>query len=375
MPCYHPLQAIHEPHLIQKKDGSGFYQKTRILSSYADKIKPYSLDFSIIPPESVSIPQDRPGAIEFFPFKIPCGRCLGCRLDYARQWSNRCTMETITQKEHFDDKVTMGSLQENRNMESCTWFVTFTYEDHFLPKGEWTEQGQFNSLCMRDFQLFMKRLRKRWYSVHGFDNSLMYYYAGEYGDTTARPHYHAILWYLPLFDLEYYAKTNLGDILYNSKELSDLWGKGFVVVAKSNYNTASYTARYCMKKQDLKSSEYNDRFTDLGIQPPYVRMSRGRSIGSLFYEENKEKIYLNDTIILPAKTKGEVFSSRPPRIFDTKYREEFPEEFERLALERWNKQIELDRAIASKIEIDDLEYLKNQEALKQKTISVLKRRL
>ena len=25
--------------------------------------------------------------------KIPCGKCVGCRLEYSRQWANRCMLE------------------------------------------------------------------------------------------------------------------------------------------------------------------------------------------------------------------------------------------------------------------------------------------
>ena len=45
--------------------------------------------------------------------KIPCGKCLGCRLERARQWAIRCMHEA--------------------SMYELNSFVTLTYNDKFLP--------------------------------------------------------------------------------------------------------------------------------------------------------------------------------------------------------------------------------------------------
>lgn len=67
--------------------------------------------------------------------EVPCGQCLGCRLDRARMWTSRIIHE--------------ASLHEYDHGNS---FVTLTYDDKNLPNN-W-------SLDKRHFQLFMKRLRK-----------------------------------------------------------------------------------------------------------------------------------------------------------------------------------------------------------------------
>ena len=64
--------------------------------------------------------------------ELPCGQCIGCRLERSRQWAVRCLHE--------------ASLHENNS------FITLTYDEASMPPG--------GSLCYRDFQLFMKRLRK-----------------------------------------------------------------------------------------------------------------------------------------------------------------------------------------------------------------------
>lgn len=62
------------------------------------------------------------------------------------------------------------------------WFLTLTYDEKHVPRAP----GGL-SLRFYDIQLFCKRLRKAKYK-------LKYIIVGEYGTTTHRPHYHAILW-------------------------------------------------------------------------------------------------------------------------------------------------------------------------------------
>ena len=40
--------------------------------------------------------------------QVPCGCCIGCRLDYSRQWANRCYLESLGSKD--------------------TYFITLTYD-------------------------------------------------------------------------------------------------------------------------------------------------------------------------------------------------------------------------------------------------------
>lgn len=62
-------------------------------------------------------------------------------------------------------------------------FITLTYNDLKIPK---TKAG-INQLDKKDFQKFIKRLRKK------INVKIRYYAVGEYGTKTNRPHYHAII--------------------------------------------------------------------------------------------------------------------------------------------------------------------------------------
>ena len=124
--------------------------------------------------------------------QVPCGQCVGCRLERSRQWAVRCAHE--------------ASLYERNCM------LNLTYNDANLPSD--------GSLDYRHFQLFMKRLRKR------YGAKIRFYMCGEYGDTTHRPHYHALLFNFDFDDKSYWRKSPTGYKLYWSKQLEELWTYG-----------------------------------------------------------------------------------------------------------------------------------------------------
>lgn len=147
---------------------------------------------------------------------VPCGKCIGCRLDYSRGWAIRCMHE--------------ASLYEN----NC--FVTLTYDDEHLPKD--------GNLHIEDFQKFVKRLRKE-----AFHDGIRYFHAGEYGGDLGRPHFHAILFNCDFAD-KVHASSRRGNRLYASEALSALWPFGFHSIGDVTLASASYVARYCMKKAE-----------------------------------------------------------------------------------------------------------------------------
>lgn len=154
---------------------------------------------------------------------VPCGKCLSCRCDYSREWSNRMILEL---KDH--DKAI---------------FVTLTYNNDNLPM---TDDG-YPTLCKRDVQLFLKRLRKHYDGI-----TIRYYLAGEYGSRTNRPHYHAIIYGIGLTDftdLDYRGTNEIGSPFYTSPTLEKIWSHGFVLFSDVTWRTCNYVARYVLKKQ------------------------------------------------------------------------------------------------------------------------------
>ena len=230
MPCYHPLGA----YIYVESDSR---KRLRFIPGYkAGDEQRHRLPI---------------GAHSFT--QVPCGKCIGCRLDYASNWADRLSLEAL---DYPSDK---------------RWFVTLTYDDAHLPP---LGKCGIHTLFPRDVTLFLKRLRSAYPS-----EDIRYFYSGEYGESDSkRPHYHLILFGHSFDDLKYYKANDLGDPLFTSEVLSSLWRCGYVVIGEFSWNTAAYTARYVLKK--VKGSGAKDLYRDAGILPEFCRMSRRPGIGS-----------------------------------------------------------------------------------------------
>ena len=231
---------------------------------------------------------------------VPCGHCMGCRLDRARVWADRMLLE----------------LQDN---DYKAIFVTLTYNNDSLPRvqrhaGYYRLPNDFEytgidenelwcldaagypsapaTLNVRDTQLFFKRLRKAF-----SDRKLRYFLAGEYGPKTQRPHYHAIIYGLTISDFtdcRILKFNGLGQPIYKSKSFEDIWQLGFCSIAPVNWNTCAYVSRYTTKK--IYKSDDASAYSD-GRLPPFCTMSRRPGIGLARADEllsNGDKAFVRD---------------------------------------------------------------------------------
>lgn len=207
---------------------------------------------------------------------VPCGQCIGCRLERARVWAVRCTHE--------------ASLYE----DNC--FLTLTYSDEFLPP--------LGSLRKVDFVNFIKRFRDR----VGYGR-IRFFACGEYGDITARPHYHALIFNYDFADKEFYKLTDNGDKLYTSDLLDDLWGFGQCQIGSVNFQSAGYVARYTLKKitGDVAEAHY------AGREPEFGDMSRRPGIGAPWLAKFRQDVFPHDRIVVNG------VEQRVPRFYDTKF--------------------------------------------------------
>lgn len=237
---------------------------------------------------------------------VPCGQCLGCRLDHAKEWSYRIMEE---KKSYPDD--------------TC-WFITLTYDDDHLPErrmipdkvddqtGEiyLMKRSEFYTVSKREHQLFMKRLRKKFQKESGL--KIKYFMSGEYGSISYRPHYHYIIFGLKLDDLELYKSNRFGDKLYTSRSIAECWPYGFNTVGNVSLESAGYIARYAIKKR--KMTDY-ETYEKLGIDPEFICMSRRPGIGKEYCINNMESIYETDSIVLPGREKA--ILGKPPKYYDS----------------------------------------------------------
>ena len=236
------------------------------------------------------------------PLTIPCGQCVGCRLERSRQWAVRCVHE--------------ASLHE----DNC--FITLTYNNESLP-----EDGSLNK---KHFQDFMKRLRKKYKN-----KKIRYYHCGEYGDKNFRPHYHAIIFGLEFDDQKLFTVNN-GEKLYTSEKLEKLWPFGFSTIGTVTFESAAYVARYVMKKVNGKNAKNHYERVDsntgeiYSLVPEYNTMSRRPGIAAGWFDKYKDDVYPSDNIHLREKT------FRPPKFYDKMYEHLMPNEMEKIKMQRMN---------------------------------------
>lgn len=127
-------------------------------------------------------------------------------------------------------------------MSSSASFITLTYDTKTVPI---TSKG-WMTLRKRDWQLFMKRLRKL------ETNKLKYYAVGEYGDKNKRPHFHAILF-------------NVSD----NDNIQKAWEQGEIHIGAVSGASIAYTTKYIDKEKRIPEHKNDDR------QREFSLMSKG----------------------------------------------------------------------------------------------------
>lgn len=235
---------------------------------------------------------------------LPCGQCVGCRLERSRVWAVRCVHEA--------------------HMYEDNCFVTLTYRDDCVPEGR--------TLVKKHFQDFMKRLR----DALGYPK-LRYYMCGEYGERFGRPHYHACLFNYVPDDREFWRVSASGDKLYKSGFIDSKWRFGTCIVGSVTFESAAYVARYIMDKVTGDVADQYYEYVDAdGVVynrlPEYTDMSRKPGIGKGWIEKFRSDVYPNDRVILD----GHKF--RPPRFYDDVEKSVNPGRF------LWIKDSRVDRA-------------------------------
>ncbi|WNK14765.1 MAG: replication initiator protein [Microvirus sp.] len=279
---------------------------------------------------------------------LPCGQCVGCRLDRSNAWAHRCWHEAQL---HQDNA-----------------FITLTYDEQHLPEN--------NQLVYRDWQLFMKKLRAKTSMDIELESKteprkctppcttrttksrdinipenlntenlrkkqkkktkkIKFYMAGEYGTEKGRPHFHACLFGHDFKDKIYYKKTSSGSKLYTSETLDKIWGKGFTSIGDVTIESAAYIARYIVAKITGPGSErYYERINyNTGeiydLTPEFNRMSLKPGIASEWIEKYESDCYPEGELTLLEGRK-----TRTPKYYDRKYKKREPLKYEQMLWQR-----------------------------------------
>ncbi|WNK13304.1 MAG: replication initiator protein [Microvirus sp.] len=272
MPCYHPMTAWRS----QDKNASG---KRRIIFT----------------------PTNAFGDA----FQLPCGKCIGCRLDRSTQWATRLQHEG----QFYDQKC----------------FLTLTYAPEHLPPDR--------SVQVRDLQLFFKRLRAaiagrgagRWTPPLVLPRRVRYVACGEYGDQLLRPHYHAIVFGVDFREdrrLWGYSKNGQHE-RFVSKRLDAIWQLGRAEIGSVTTSSTGYVARYTLKKVygERATTHYGD------LHPEFLVCSHGIGL-DWFLKYKDTDLYADMCVIKTAKGYSQV---RVPAYYDKK---QPPEVLEKLKEKR-----------------------------------------
>jgi len=227
-----------------------------------------------------------------FPVEVPCGQCLGCRIDRSQQWAIRCVHE--------------ASLYKHNS------FITLTYDPEHLPVD--------GGLHIEHFQKFIKKLRKK------AGSGVRYFCCGEYGENRGRPHFHVILFNYSFKDKQLHT-VRRGHRLYRSDSCRAFWSdQGNVLLGNVTFQSCAYVARYIMKKvigqpgyYSFLKSEYIGKmgpfpFTEDAydfLRPPFITMSRRPGIGKTFFDRYGIEIYRDDLVVVDGKR------MKVPRYYDS----------------------------------------------------------
>lgn len=292
MACAHPLTAYR---LIGLQDKSG---KTIQWS------KPM-------------LPSDK-----FEEIQLPCGQCIECRLQHARIWALR--------------------LEHENSLHDSSCFVTLTYDDEHL---RFTKSG-LPTLCYDDMRAFLKRLRSRLDVIscqraeiarmRGLEPPppirVRFFYSGEYGESTQRPHYHLILFGWFPSDAQYLKKSS-DYKLFSSKILDDCWSLGYTWTGSVTWDSLQYVAGYVTKKmkgrKEDKEKFYRGRAEEKSV------MSRRPGIGRGFIEK-----YMSDVFPLDHCVTSKGFELKPPRYYDEQFFKGLEYDEKRIFLETRQKRLD-----------------------------------
>lgn len=190
-----------------------------------------------------------------------CGRCIGCKVDRSRQWAMRCVHE--------------ASLYDANS------FVTLTFKEAPI------------SLDYREYQLFMKKARRRF-------GPFRFFMCGEYGERRLRPHYHALLFGLGFADRYPWRMSPAGFQLYRSPDLEKVWTAGTCEVGDVSFESAAYIARYCVDKITGPDAEDHYKVVDIETgevsarMPEFTRMSLKPGIGFDWFLRYRSEVFRSD---------------------------------------------------------------------------------
>lgn len=181
--------------------------------------------------------------------ELPCGHCELCQKSRSRDWILRI-------------EKALEAFKQNHKV-TYSYFVTWTYEDQFLPLSPTSGMPTLDKQTFRHMFNTIKNTEEI------TSQDFQYYAVGEYGDLSARPHYHGIVFCSKPIDWKHY------------------WPYGNIQVGDVQPESIGYVTRYVDKKLGsyIKKSDYEL----LGIEPIFSIMTKGLGKDFIFDRIQKYK--------------------------------------------------------------------------------------
>lgn len=188
---------------------------------------------------------------------VPCGKCPQCIKRRTSAWSFRL-------------------MQEEKNSIAAK-FLTLTFDTDHIPI---TRNG-YMTLDKTVVQKFIKRLRKavdkqektktpEQKAEEGLKTyPIKYYYCGEYGGITNRPHYHMILFNVVSPSL-----------------IEKAWNLGAIHYGEVSGASVGYTLKYMSKRKRIPMHRNDDRLQEFSL------MSKGLGLG--YIDEEMKRYHQED---------------------------------------------------------------------------------
>lgn len=221
----------------------------------------------------INLKNDNPKLHEdYLTRKVPCGRCFECLAQKQGEWRFRL-------------------LQELKHSKDAH-FITLTYDDNYLVLND----DYIPILNYEDIQKKHKRFRTKYKRKYGTKSNYKYFYVGEYGSKSGRPHYHGIVF--NVIDLDLYM---------------DNWEFGHVHRGDVTESSITYTLKYILKRLNRNDAK---ELLKNGIIPEKAMMSNNLGIGYLtpqmirYFKDDPTRLakYYGKDVILPRYYRDKIFN-------------------------------------------------------------------
>jgi len=179
---------------------------------------------------------------------VKCGRCYNCKIARLKGWIFR--------------------LQQEEKRCTSSYFITLTYDNLSIP----ITQNKFMTLNKKHVQLYMKKLRKTQ------KTPIKYYFVGEYGGQTKRPHYHAII-----FNVE------------SEIAMDECWEHGLIDIGyEVQHASIAYCLEYIGKPKIVPEHDRDDRAPEFslfskGLGKEYISQQVKQ-----YYRQFPDQMYITD---------------------------------------------------------------------------------